>query len=69
LSLNPPREFHDSSPDSILKEMDVSFENLCASLEECGVNHPKELTTFEFRQRINYFQSKKKPKGYESDFH
>lgn len=59
ISINPPKDFS-SSPDSVINQMDVSFENLCASLEEAGVSRPKKLSVFEFNQRIAYYQEKAK---------
>jgi len=59
IDLERPREFRLESPENEMKEMDVSFENLCASMEEAGVSHPNKLTVFQFNQRIEYFQKKK----------
>lgn len=57
--MNEPKDFKANSPDNILNEMDISFENVCTALEEAGVNNPKKLTVFEFQSKIIYFESKK----------
>lgn len=62
LSLNPPNDFSANSPNNIIRDMELSFEKLCASMEEAGINSPKTLTVFEFYSRIDFFESKKKSK-------
>ena len=42
--------------------IDRSFENLCAALEELGVNMPHKLTVFKFYSKFRYFKEKYKPK-------
>lgn len=46
-----------------MAHMDHSFENLCIVMQEAGVTNPKELTKFEFEERINYFIKKNQPKS------
>lgn len=59
--LSAPQEFNFSSENNILRELDLSFENLCACLEEAGIKEPKNLTVFELNQRVDYFEKKKPP--------
>ncbi len=61
IEMNYPKDFRSSNPDNILNEMDIAFENVVSALEEVGVNYPKKLTVFEFNQRVQYFESKRKP--------
>jgi len=54
-----PRNFG-TDQGNALNELDKSFESLCAALEEAGVSKPKELTVYEFRSRVEFFQNRKK---------
>lgn len=38
--------------------MDMAFEEVCAVLEEAGVNNPKQMTVFEFNQRKIFYEKK-----------
>ncbi len=58
ISLNPPEEFRSYEPDNIINRMDIHFENVCASMEEAGVMAPKKLSTFEFKQRVEFLNKK-----------
>ena len=58
--INKPKDYRADNPENILFEMDRSFENLCASLEEVGIASPKKLTVFEFYQRVDYFETKRR---------
>ncbi len=57
--MNRPKDFRVANADNILKDMDIAFEDVCAAMEEAGVNNPKKLSVFEFNQRIEYFNKKK----------
>lgn len=59
ISINTPKIFSNESEDNVLRGMDLSFENLCASMEEAGINNPKGLSVFEFNSKLDYFESKK----------
>jgi len=59
-AINPPRDFNQSNHESILNEIDLSFERLCSSLEEAGVQQPKKMSVFEFNQRVDYYKEKHK---------
>jgi hypothetical protein len=61
-SINPPRDFSNTS-NNVIKNIDKSFEKVCTSLEELGINNPKGLTLFEFKSKIEYFKNKNKPKN------
>lgn len=60
LSINPPNDFRANSDENVVRGMELSFEKLCASMEEAGIKSPKNLTTFEFYSRLDFFQDKKK---------
>jgi len=67
LILSKPNDFNTANSDNIINTIDKSFEQLCASLEESGVQSPKKMTTFEFNQRVDYYQEKaKKIKDHEN---
>jgi hypothetical protein len=57
LSMTPSENFTNSS-DNVIKKIDKSFEFVCTSMEELGVNNPKGLTVFEFYSKVEYFKSK-----------
>lgn len=60
LTFLTPENFDGESAENVFKKMDMSFEYFCASLEEAGVQNPKQMTTFEFYSRVNYYRSKNK---------
>lgn len=60
LSMVPPNSFKEDDTNNIIHHMEISFEKLCASMEEAGIHDPKRLTAFEFYSRMEYFQSKNK---------
>lgn len=59
IQLNRPKDFKLDNPENVLNNLDISFENLIAVLEESNVSNPKNLTVFEFYQRLQYYESKK----------
>lgn len=65
-SLNPPQEFRETDPKSILKDIEISFENACAALQESGIPNPKKLTVFEFEQRVDFFSKRNKSNNNQS---
>lgn len=60
MSLNKPKSFKSDDPNNALREFDRNFENIVASLEDAGVQSPKNLTVLEFRQRVKYYKTKNK---------
>jgi hypothetical protein len=48
------------SANNYVKKIEVSFENLCTSLEEAGVPNPRALTMFQFYSKIDYFEARKR---------
>jgi hypothetical protein len=63
INLLRPRNFDTTDPENYLKTLDVSFENLCTSLEELGVTSPHELSVFRFYSKFAYFKKRKRPKA------
>lgn len=63
IELNEPKDFRSDNPDNVLKETDIAFENACAALNETGIADPKNLTQFEFIQRLEYYNEKNKRKN------
>jgi hypothetical protein len=59
LALISPKNFDGSDPENYIKNLELSFELLCTSLEELGVNRPQELSTLSFYSKIDYFKKKK----------
>lgn len=62
LSTIAPKEYDERKPESVVNQMDKSFEKICSTLEEVGVSNPKNLSIFEFESRIEYFREKNKAK-------
>lgn len=60
LALMTPKDLNPSSVNNYVKKIEVSFENLCTSLEEAGVRDPRALTMFQFYSKIDYFESKRR---------
>jgi len=60
ISRQKPTIFDPNSEESDLIGNDRHFEELAASMEDNGVNSPKNLTVFEFYSRIVYFEKKAK---------
>jgi hypothetical protein len=54
-----PRNYNEFDVDNYIKRMELSFENVCASMEDLGVKDPGRLTIFQFYTRIEYFEKKK----------
>lgn len=61
-SLLKPRNFDSQNPENYIKQIESSFENVCTSLEELGIQSPDRLTVFRFYSKIAYFKKKKPPK-------
>lgn len=57
-----PRNFDSQDTDNAIKLIETSFENICTSLEEAGVQNPAALSVFSFYSKIAYFEKKNKPK-------
>ncbi len=55
--------FDIQSPNSILVEMDNSFEDVCFILESHGIQRPKELSIYEFQRKLELIKKHAKPKG------
>ena len=62
ISLNPPSDFSEKSQYNSIRQMELSFERLMASLESSGVSNPKKLTVFELNSKIDFIESKNKKK-------
>jgi hypothetical protein len=69
LAQHVPKNFDNESPDYYIKNLEKSFESLCATLEDLGVQNPKGLTIFEYYSRLEYFKKKKKPGGRKTSNH
>lgn len=54
-----PRNLNENNSDNYIKALDLSFENICTSMEEMGVHNPRELTVFQFNSKISYFKKKR----------
>jgi hypothetical protein len=59
VNLIDPKNFDSADPENFLRRIEISFENLCTSLEELGVTAPHELPVFRFYSKIQYFKKKK----------
>jgi hypothetical protein len=62
INLIDPKNFDSQDPENFLRKLEISFENLCTSLEELGVHEPHTLPVFRFYSKIQYFKKKKPPK-------
>lgn len=62
IAMLKPRNFDSQDTENTIKLIEMSFENICTSLEEAGVHNPAELSTFSFYSKIAYFEKKNKPK-------
>jgi hypothetical protein len=54
-----PKNFDSTDADNYIKRLELSFETLCASMEDLGVKAPHELSVFQFYNRLVYFEKKK----------
>lgn len=63
LALIAPKNFDSTDVDNYIKKIELSFEGLCTSMEELGVERPWELTVFQFYTRLTYFEKKKLKQG------
>jgi hypothetical protein len=59
LSLIAPKNFDSEDTDNYIRRLELSFEALCASLEDLGVKNPGDLTIFHFYTRLIYYEGKK----------
>lgn len=59
LALIAPKNFDSNDVENYIKKIELSFETLCASLEDLGVRDPGSLTVFQFYSRLLYFEKKK----------
>ncbi len=62
ISMMRPRNFDTDDPHNAIRQIEISFENVCTTLEEFGVHRPHELPVFSFYSKIAYFEKKNKPK-------
>lgn len=62
LSLMTPKNFDNNDVDNYIRRIELSFEALCASIEDLGVARPGELTIFQFYNKLLYFEKKKQNK-------
>jgi hypothetical protein len=53
-----PQVFNPYDKDNVITGGEVSFEEVCATLEENGVREPKRLSEFEFYAKLQYYQKK-----------
>ena len=60
MSFIEPSEFSIHDPENVLRRRDISFEGLCAAMEEAGTQHAKSMNTFEFYHRVDYYDRKAK---------
>jgi hypothetical protein len=54
-----PKNYNENDVDNYVKRMELSFESLCASMEDLGVQNVADLTIFQFYTRVIYFEKKK----------
>lgn len=54
-----PKNLNEDNPDNYIKTIDISFENICTSMEELGIVNPRNLTVFQFNSKIAYFKKRK----------
>lgn len=59
LSLMAPKNFDSTDTDNYIKRIELSFENLCTSMEDLGVEKPWDLSVFQFYTRLTYFEKKR----------
>ena len=52
-----PKIFNPHDPHNVTLEHEKSFENVCISLNENGID-TKNVTIFEFYSRVEYFEKK-----------
>lgn len=62
ISIIAPKNLNPSDTKNYIKQIEMSFEDLCTSMEELGVKDPKRLSIFEFYGKIRYFEAKKSQK-------
>lgn len=62
--LYAPNEFNVKSKNNVLRDLDNTFQDICSTLEEAGVKEPKNLSVYEFNQRIIYFEKKNPSKNH-----
>lgn len=60
LDLITPKNLNPADTKNYINTLEISFENICTSLEEAGVVNPKQLSVFEFYAKIRYFETRKK---------
>lgn len=53
-----PLKFNPYEADNVVLERELSFEEVCAIMEENGVAQPKKLTEWEFYSRLVYYQNR-----------
>lgn len=58
LQKSKPHIFDPHDENCVVFMYDREIEELCISMEENGINNPKDLTVFEFYSRIRYYEKK-----------
>ncbi len=58
LQMHKPNNYNMADPENILLDADRTFERLCCSLEDHGIQRPEELSEFKFYSRIEHIEQK-----------
>lgn len=53
-----PEKFDPYEADNILMKSESAFEDIVATMEDSGIHRPKELTEYEFYNRVRYLEKK-----------
>ncbi len=60
LNEQKPLNFDPYTPGNVISEGETGLEEICATMEENGVTHPKKLTEWEFYSKLLFYQKKYK---------
>lgn len=66
LAYAAPDKFDPYEAENILMKSETSFEDIVATMEDNGIHRPKELTEFEFYNRVKYLKNKYKEAAHAS---
>ena len=55
IELNGPKNFEEGET-NYLMQLDKSFESVCNAMKSAGILDPKNLSTFEFYEAVEYFE-------------
>lgn len=60
IAMRPPQDFSAKSANNAVNQIDLSFSKLCASLEDAGVQNPRDLSVYDFNVRLDFYYDKNK---------